>query len=171
LDNGKTVEGEKLDYLDGEKTWPKVDKEAKLTDLKPKIDMNAPVGTQVIDIFWETAPPINGKISDLNYKDFPVKGANGWEDYYSKPDLFQLTSIKELAKRVAKANGWTKDKALTITNGRDVYDHPDLNCLLAVDTQHSCFEVCTKKGIHLGEINFLGIKTKNPQANHNLKVK
>ncbi len=58
-------------------------------------------------------------------------------------------------------------------NGRDVYKNPKTGEYYSLDTQHGRFEYLSKRGKHLGEVNFDFDFTKpaDMSGGHNLKTK
>jgi len=57
-------------------------------------------------------------------------------------------------------------------NGRDIYRGTD-GSFYALDTQHGSFEVLSKNGQHMGEVNFdfKVIKPADNSGQHNIRVK
>ncbi|WP_185145242.1 RHS repeat-associated core domain-containing protein [Apibacter muscae] len=84
----------------------------------------------------------------------------------------RVIAVNGKVSKVAKKNGWEKDSKLSRTNNRNVYKDADGN-LFAADTQHGRIEYTDKRGIHLGEYDIDGNKTKPADASggHNLKCK
>lgn len=64
----------------------------------------------------------------------------------------RVAKILEKAKEVAKANGWEKTDLSAKNGGRTIYFDRAKKQYYAVDRQHGRFELCNKRGKHLGEL-------------------
>jgi len=85
----------------------------------------------------------------------------------------RVAQIKAAASAIVVANGMVKDNKISRINGRDVYKASDGN-LYALDTQHGRFEIVdSKRGVHLGEVDFdfKKVKSADGSGGHDLKVK
>jgi RHS repeat-associated protein len=115
-----------------------------------------------------------------------VLDTNGWVDFFglnaspetatdfeariSKlPPSERVVAVEGKVSKVAKKNGWIKDRNLSKMNQRTVYKNN--SGLYAVDTQHGRIEYLNKRGVHLGEYDIDGTQTKpsDPSGKHNIK--
>ena len=85
----------------------------------------------------------------------------------------RVAIVKQKAKEVALERGLIKENKLTKINNRDVYIDPKTKERYTVDTRHARFEYLTKRGKHLGEVDFDFVyKGKQDKSGgHNLIVK
>lgn len=73
----------------------------------------------------------------------------------------RIALVKPLAEKIALLNFYSPNKSLAQRNNkRDIYNNPNQDIFLALDTQHSRFECCNHKGKHQGEFDFYGNQTK-----------
>lgn len=101
------------------------------------------------------------------------KKAADFEEAIAKlPAGERVAQIKVAAAGLAFDNNMKKDPKLSRMNGRDIYRGADGN-FYALDTQHGRFEVLSKTGNHMGEVDFdfKVVKPADKSGRHNIKIK
>ena len=64
----------------------------------------------------------------------------------------RVAKILDKAREISKRMGWKKTSLSSRNGGREIYYDANSNKYYAVDTQHGRFELCNKRGKHLGEL-------------------
>ena len=64
----------------------------------------------------------------------------------------RVAKILDKAREISKRMGWKKTSLSSRNGGREIYYDANSKKYYAVDTQHGRFELCNKRGKHLGEL-------------------
>ena len=133
-------------------------------------------GAMVKQVYKGFKRVLDGSLVGVKNADnfFTSRGITNFKEFYAKTKNLsvreRVAEFKNAGKRVAKSNGWEKNKKLSEKYDRDIYGDGNLYSL---DTKHGEFEVLNKKGKHQGAIDFEGTKTKvaDTSGGHDLDTK
>lgn len=112
---------------------------------------------------------------ELKLADNFIKNADDFYKAVNKLDITERIPIfKDVGEQMASNSGWTKNTSLMSKNkGRTIYTDAESGLHYSLDTQHGGFEVLSKKGKHMGEIDFNGVKKKgaDKSGGHDINIK